>query len=109
MPIDQHGETVHLTERDEDGKPIVADGRAQQAEVRVVCEGESAIRVILDPWDGDHDLLIECHGDKWSIIFHPSGQDPFCMIDVFLSTIYHPRQTVVLSDDKGNVLKEEEW
>ena len=85
-------------------------GKQQQvAEVRIVREGESKIRVILDPSDGDHDLLIECHGDKWMLLFHPQGQDPFCCIEVLLSTLHHPRQEMVLSDTMGRVLRREEW
>jgi hypothetical protein len=32
-----------------------------------------------------------------------------CIIDVLLSTLEHPQQTVRVSDDSGKVLKEEEW
>ncbi len=99
---------LKLVECDDDGQPALGE-KSEMCEVRIVHESPSAIRVIMDPSDGDHDLLIECHADKWMIVFHPSGGDPMCIIDVLLSTLEHPQQTVRVSDDSGKVLKEEEW
>ena len=99
MTIDEHGTTVRLVECDNDGEPTP---ERESCDVRVRRDGDSAIRIIMDPFGEDHDVLIECHDDKWMVFIHPGGNDPFC-----IAALTH-RKAVVM-DDFGNVLKQASW
>ena len=80
MSIDEHGECIMLTEVDDNGE-ATTKGTHLLTEVRVKREGHG-LRIILDPFGEDHDILIECLAEKWLVIVHPRGQDPVCGIEL---------------------------
>jgi hypothetical protein len=88
-------------ECDEDGEPVVGPPQ-RRTEIRVVRDGESAVRVILDPFGEDHDVFVECHADKWLVCIHPAGSDPIVAVEL-------QANNAVVTDLLGKVLIKEEW
>jgi len=104
MPIDEHGETVTLVECNDDGEPAPAtdlDGR-RTTDIRVVRDGQSAVRIIMDPFGEDHDVFVECHDDKWLICIHPIGGDPIVVVEL------RPN-SVEVQDSCGKCLIKDQW
>ena len=90
---DEHVIKIQIASQDDEGNVLpngpVSDIRIQRS--------ETSVRVVMDPWGEDHDVLIEQHADKWVIMVHPMGQDPTCIIEVNM-------KKAVVMDDLGNVL-----
>ena len=47
------------------------------------------VRIILDPYGEDHDVLIERRVGHWQILVHPQGSDPVCVVHL------NPQKAVV--------------
>ena len=90
---DEHVIKIQIASQDDEGNVLpgapISDVRIQRS--------ETSVRVVIDPFGEDHDVLIEQHAGKWVILVHPMGQDPVCIIEVNM-------QKVVVMDDLGNVL-----
>jgi len=85
---------VRLHELDEHGELLPNTG------VHVdVCEqgGNAGLRIIMDPFGEDHDVLIEAFESGWRLLIHPHGEDP-----VFVVELTNTKATV--EDAAGQVL-----
>ncbi len=43
---------------------------------------DNAVRIVVDPFGEDHDVLIEQHEEEWLVFVHPQGQDPVCVVSL---------------------------
>jgi len=93
---DENVVEFRLASADENGVTI-PDGPA--AHIRIE-KNESSVRIVMDPYGEDHDVLIEQQADKWLVFVHPWGQDPVCIAT--LTT-----KSALVEDNMGNKLAEE--
>ena len=90
---DEHVIKIQIASQDDEGS-VIPGGPISEVRIQ---RSETGVRVVMDPYGEDHDVLIEQHADKWVVMLHPMGQDPACIIEVNM-------QKVVVTDDLGNVL-----
>ncbi len=84
---------VRLQELDDNGDPVPS----LSVHVDVFNESDCGLRIIMDPFGEDHDVLLEAHKDGWRLVIHPHGQDP-----AFVVTLTNNKATV--EDSEGTVL-----
>jgi hypothetical protein len=64
------------------------------AHVTVLRSGDVGIRLVLDPYGDDHDLLFLQEEGKWVVFVHPHGGDPVCFLEIT------PNRTTVHNDSE---------
>ena len=82
---------------EEDGEPVPE--KSVHVDVRVESGG---LRIIMDPFGEDHDILLMPWEKGWSIVVHPHGEDP-----VFTIRMTNTEATVV--DDWDRPLGKAEY